>query len=131
NRPDTNFQTGLPIDAAAGRVLIDPAIELGHRLAGVALVSGQEICLGQPRQVLVTVQLVDDLGIASSAVLDGPIVSPKTPLPYPAGDRVTVPVNLRTELDRSVAEKCHLVPAQFVRLVGRPVDPLGKLPVDK
>jgi hypothetical protein len=81
--------------------------------------------------VLVAVQLVDDLGIAPPAIVRRPVIGPKSPLPYTAGDRVAVPIDLGAKPDRPVTEKRNLMPAQSFRLVDSPVDPLGKILLDK
>jgi hypothetical protein len=77
------------------------------------------------------VQLVDDLGIAPLGITDQTVIGPKAPLPYSSGNRIAMPVNLGAELNRLVAEKRDLAPAEPVSLSDRPVDPLREMFMDE
>src|SRR5438046_2253288 len=63
NRAKTDFKARLPIDAAALWILVHPAFDLSEGFACIGLIAGQKERFRQPRQVLMTIELVNHLRI--------------------------------------------------------------------
>src|SRR5262245_27581504 len=63
HRADRNIEAGTPVDPIQPRILIDPAFHLADGLRRVALIACDKEGLCQPRQMLLSVQLVNSLRI--------------------------------------------------------------------
>src|SRR5579884_745344 len=112
------------MDARAGGILLDPTVDLLQRFGGVALLSGKQIGFRQPRQILMPVQFVNCLRVAGGAVFRKIIVAPEAPFPYPAGQRVAMPVDFRSQFQGPVAEQFDYMAAKLLRLLDSSAGPL-------
>ena len=114
----------MPVDSQARGVLLDPAYDLRNRLERVSLVAGKKVDLGQPRQMLVSIQFEYGLGVPGGAVEHGIVIRPETPLPGPSRQRIEVPVDLAAQLELAVSQDFNPVFAKLVALRSGPYDPV-------
>src|SRR5260370_31975363 len=89
----------MPVHPHARRILIDPTLQLIDRSRGISLHAGQAISFGQTRQMLVPVELVNVLRIASFRILLQSISAPEAALPLLPSYGIAVPIDCGTEID--------------------------------
>src|SRR5207244_11815744 len=93
DRSNRELETRLPVHRAPSWILRDPGLYLRDGFARITFVAGKEECLCQARQVLMTVQFMNDFCVAWRAfheVVIGPILS----RPLQSRNRVAIPVDL-------------------------------------
>src|SRR5580658_9550763 len=126
---DGDFQAGLPIDADSGGILIDPGQHLGDSFRRESFVAGEQPGFGQPRQMLLTVELVNDFGIAARRVMLRAILRPEGALPRSPGVRIAMPVDGVAQVRWSEIQKFYIVASQRSGLENGAADPLRKIAV--
>src|SRR5438105_1531419 len=90
HRPESDFQTRLPVDAIPSRILRDPALNLTDRFLGVRLIPGQKEGLRKPWQMLMPIQLVNDFRVGRRGI-HGVVFSPISSWPLETSNRIPVP----------------------------------------
>src|SRR5580658_8598985 len=81
--------------------------------------------------MLVTVQLVHDLGIPFPGIVFRTVSRPKEPLPRAAGYWITMPVDFRAKVDGIKVEQRDLVPQKSLGFRDGPVNPGRKILADE
>jgi hypothetical protein len=117
HRPEGRFQHAGPVDAAFGRVRLDPAFELGDEDVAIAAVAGQPERASERAPVLMPVQLPDDLVVAAGWIQIGNR-RPELQRHSDIVDRIAMPVRRRTAFDVAIAEQ--IVPPGCQRVAAAP-----------
>src|SRR5581483_6855950 len=107
-------------------ILVDPAIDLGNRFLGITLPAGEKISFCQSQDMLMTVQLMNDFGISGVRLEYEIVVGPESARPRFPGQRISVPIDDRSEIDFAEAQELHFVPANLLCMFDCLVDQLGK-----
>src|SRR5262245_50717553 len=96
-----DLETRLPVDAVPPGVLADPRLHLRDGLARKTLVSGQDVGFRQPRQVLMTIQFVNDLWVRAGIVGEV-IIGPELSRPSISRYRIPMPIDVLTQTDSRI-----------------------------
>src|SRR5579862_5794240 len=131
NSTDGNFKTGLPVDSHRWWILIDPAIHLGNSFMGVTLDTGKEVGFCQGDDVLMTIQLVNDFGIACAGVVHQIVVRPKAARPGFPRQRISMPIDDLSEIDFAKAQELDFMPANLLCIFDSLFDPFRESAANK